>query len=66
MHEPKPPDTSPFQTADVGANVDAVKIILEVEVEVELVAHIKANKLLYLRTWEATLAIYGMGSIYWN
>ena len=64
MNEPEPPATSPLQTADVGADVDAFKINLEVEAEVEVVAHSKANKLLSLRTWEATLAIHGMGSMY--
>ena len=64
MQKPKPPATSPFQTADVGADVDAVKITLEVEAEVEVVAHIKANKLLSLKTCETTLAIHGMGLIY--
>ena len=64
MHEPEPPATSPLQAVDVGADVDAVEITLEVEAEVEVVAHIKSNKLLSLQTWEATLAIHGMGLIY--
>ena len=64
MHEPEPPSESHFQTADMGEDVDAVEITLEVEAEVEVVAHIKSNKLLSLRTWDATLAIHGMGSIY--
>ena len=64
MHEPKPPATYPLQTVDVVEDVYAVKITLEVEAKVEVVAHIKSNKLLLLRTWEATLAIHGMGSIY--
>ena len=64
MHEPKPPATSPLQTVDVGADVDAVEITLKVEAYIEVVEHIKANKILSLQTWEATLAIHGMGSIY--
>ena len=50
MHEPEPPATSPLQTVDVVEDVYAVEITLEVEAKVEVVAHIKANKLLYLLT----------------
>ena len=66
MQNPEPPSTSPLQTVDVGADVDAVKITLEVESEVEVVAHIKSNKLLSLQTWEVALATHEMGSIYWT
>ena len=55
---------SPLQTVDVGTDVDTVKINLEVEAEVEVVEYIYVNNILYLKTWEATLAIYEMGSIY--
>ena len=64
MHKPEPPAKPPLQTVDVGADVEAVEITLEVEAEVEFVAHIKVINLLSLRTWEATLAIHGMGLIY--
>ena len=37
MHEPEPPALSPLQTIDVGADVDAVEINLELEAEVEVV-----------------------------
>ena len=64
MHDPEPTATSLLQTADVGADVDAVEITLVVEAEVEVVAHITASKLISLRTREATLAIHEMGAIY--
>ena len=48
MHEPKPPATSPLHTVDVGADMDAVEITLEVEAELDVVARIKENKLLSL------------------
>ena len=48
----------------MGADVDAVEITLVVEAKVEVVAHTTARKFLSLQTWEATLAIHGMGSIY--
>ena len=63
-HEPEPPATSHFQTADVGKDVDAVEITLVVEAEVEVVSHITSSKILSLQTWEATLAIHGMVLIY--
>ena len=64
MHELEPPATSLLQTADVGADVDAVEINLVVEDEVEVVSYITSSQLLSLQNWEATLEIHGMGSIY--
>ena len=64
MHKPESPTISSLQTVEMVEDVDGVEITMKFEAKVEVIAHIRANKLLSLQTWEATLVIHGMGLIY--